>query len=49
MYEMKLGEATYEIHRAFAGDRPVSALLVDRLVQEKQEKTVFDEPTDDAV
>ena len=49
MNEIKLGDATYLIHRTFSGDRTVSDLIVDRLVHEKKEKTTFDESTDDAV
>ncbi len=49
MNEIKLGDATYLVHRTFSGDRTVSDLIVDRLVHEKKEKTTFDESTDDAV
>lgn len=49
MNEIKLGDATYLVHRTFSGDRTVSELIVDRLVHEKKEKTTFDESTDDAV
>lgn len=49
MNEIKLGDATYLVHRTFSGDRTVSDLIVDRLVHGKKEKTTFDESTDDAV
>ena len=49
MNEIKLGDATYLVHRTFSGDRTVSDLIVDRLVHKKKEKTTFDESTDDAV
>ena len=49
MNEIKLGDATYLVHRTFSGDRTVSDIIVDRLVNEKKEKTTFDESTDDAV
>lgn len=49
MNEIKLGDATYLVHRTFSGDQTVSDLIVDRLVHEKKEKTTFDESTDDAV
>ena len=49
MNEIKLGDATYLVHRTFSGDRTVSDLIVDRLVHEKKEKTTFDKSTDDAV
>ena len=49
MNEIKLGDATYLVHRTFSGDRTVSDLIVDRLEKEKKEKTTFDESTDDAV
>lgn len=49
MNEIKLGEATYMVHRTFSDDRSISDLIVDRLIQNKKEKTTFDESTDDAV
>ena len=49
MNEIKLGDATYLVHRTFSGDRTVSDLIVYRLDQKKKEKTTFDESTDDAV
>ena len=49
MNEIKLGDATYLVHRTFSGDRTVSDLIVDRLVHGKKEKSTFDESTDDAV
>ena len=49
MNEIKLGEATYMVHRTFSDDRSVSDLIVDRLLQNKKEKSTFDESTDDAV
>lgn len=49
MNEIKLGEATYMVHRTFSDDRSVSDLIVDRLLQNKKEKSSFDESTDDAV
>lgn len=49
MNEIKLGEATYMVHRTFSDDRSVSELIVDRLLQDKKEKSTFDESTDDAV
>lgn len=49
MNEIKLGEATYMVHRIFSDDRSVSDLIVDRLLQNKKEKSTFDESTDDAV
>ena len=35
MNEIKLGEATYMVHRTFSDDRSVSDLIVDRLIQNK--------------
>ena len=49
MNEIKLGEATYRVHRTFSDDRSISDLIVDRLLQDKKEKSTFDESTDDAV
>ena len=49
MNEIKLGDATYLVHRTFSEDRTVSDLIVDRLVHGKKETTTFDESTDDAV
>ena len=49
MNEIKLGEATYMVHRTFSDDRSVSDLILDRLLQNKKEKTTFDESTDDTV
>lgn len=49
MNEIKLGEATYMVHRTFSDDRSVSDLIIDRLLQDKKEKSTFDESTDDAV
>ena len=49
MNEIKLGEATYMVHRTFSDDRSVSDLIVDRLIQNKKEMSTFDESTDDAV
>ena len=49
MNEIKLGEATYMVHRTFSDARSVSDLIVDRLLQDKKEKSTFDESTDDAV
>lgn len=49
MNEIKLGKATYMVHRTFSDDRSVSDLIVDRLLQDKKEKSTFDESTDDAV
>lgn len=49
MNEIKLGEATYMVHRTFSDERSVSDLIVDRLIQNKKEKSTFDESTDDAV
>ena len=49
MNEIKLGEATYMVHRTFSDDRSVSDLILDLLLQNKKEKTTFDESTDDTV
>lgn len=49
MNEIKLGEATYMVHRTFSDDRSVSDLIVDRLIQNKKEMSTFDESKDDAV
>ena len=49
MNEIKLGEATYMVHRTISDDRSISDLIVDRLLQDKKEKSTFDESTDDAV
>lgn len=49
MNEIKLGEATYMVYRTFSDERSVSDLIVDRLIQNKKEKSTFDESTDDAV
>jgi len=49
MNEIKLGEATYMVHRTFSDDRSISDLIVDRLLQDKKEKSTFDESTDNAV
>lgn len=49
MNEIKLGEVSYMVHRTFSDDRSVSDLIIDRLLQDKKEKSTFDESTDDAV
>ena len=49
MSEIKLGEATYIIHRSYTDTQSVSDLIISRLLKGKNEKSMFDERADDAV
>ena len=49
MREIKLGEATYIVHRSYSDTHTVPDLILDRLLKEKNGKSAFDEGTDDAV
>ena len=49
MSEIKLGEATYIVHRFYSNTQSVPDLIISRLLKEKNEKSAFDEGTDDAV
>lgn len=49
MSEIKLGEATYIVHRFYSDARSVPELIMNRLLKEKNGKSAFDEGTDDAV
>ena len=45
--EIALGEVVYEVRRFYSGNRPAAELLLDRLVQNVQEKPSFDETRTD--
>lgn len=49
MREIKLGEATYIVHRSYSDTQSVPDLIIDRLLKEKNGKSAFDGGTDDAV
>ena len=49
MREIKLGEATYIVHRSYSDTQSVPDLIISRLLKEKNGKSAFDEGTDDAV
>ena len=49
MSEIKLGEATYVVHRSYSDTQSVPDLIINRLLKEKNGKSAFDEGTDDAV
>ena len=49
MREIKLGEATYIVHRSYSDAQSVPDLIISRLLKEKNGKSAFDEGTDDAV
>ena len=41
--EITLGQVTYQVSRVYAGDRPASELVADRLVKRLSENPPFDE------
>ena len=41
--EITLGQATYEVSRVYAGTRPASELVAERLVKRLAENPPFDE------
>ena len=41
--EITLGQVTYQVNRVYAGDRPASELVADRLVKRLSENPPFDE------
>ena len=49
MSEIKLGEATYIVHRSYSDTQSVPDLIISRLLKEKNGKSAFDEGTGDAV
>ena len=49
MSEIKLGEATYIIHRSYSDSQSVPDLIISRLLKERNGKSAFDEGKDDAV
>lgn len=48
IHEIELGSVTYEIQRAYKGDRPAAELILDRLTKE-QATSSFDKKTDPVV
>ena len=49
MSEIKLGEATYIVHRSYSDTQSVPDLIINRLLKEKNGKSSFDESANDAV
>ena len=49
MSEIKLGEATYIVHRSYSGIQSVPDLIINRLLKDKNGKSSFDESANDAV
>lgn len=41
--EITLGQATYQVSRVYAGTRPASELVAERLVKRLEENPPFDE------
>lgn len=41
--DITLGEATYQVSRVFAGQRPLSELVAERLARRAAEDPAFDE------
>ena len=49
MSEIKLGEATYVVHRSYSDIQSVPDLIINRLLKDKNGKSSFDESANDAV
>ena len=49
MSEIKLGEATYIVHRSYSDIQSVPDLIINRLLKDKNGKSSFDESANDAV
>ena len=49
MSEIKLGEATYVVHRSYSDTQSVPDLIINRLLKDKNGKSSFDESANDAV
>ena len=49
MSEIKLGEATYVVHRSYSDSQSVPDLIINRLLKDKNGKSSFDESANDAV
>ena len=49
MSEIKLGEATYIVHRSYSDSQSVPDLIINRLLKDKNGKSSFDESANDAV
>ena len=49
MSEIKLGEATYIVHRSYSDTQSVPDLIISRLLKDKNGKSSFDESANDAV
>lgn len=47
--EITIGQATYEIHRNFTGNKTVIDLVKESLMMEKQPEMTFDTNDDDGV
>lgn len=47
--EITLGQATYQVSRVYAGTRPASELVAERLVKRLAENPPFDEGHPEAV
>ena len=47
--EFTLGQVTYEVSRVYAGSRPASELVAERLVKRLSENPPFDEGRTEAV
>ena len=47
--EITLGQATYQVSRVYAGTRPASELVAERLVKHMAENPPFDEGHTEAV
>lgn len=47
--EFTLGQVTYEVSRVYAGSRPASELVAERLVKRLAENPPFDEGHTEAV
>ena len=47
--EIHIGSAVYNIQRVFSGERPVSELLIDRLIRNELPDSSFDERAENAV
>ena len=47
--EIHIGSAVYNIQRVFSGERPVSELLIDRLIRNELPDSSFDERARNAV
>ena len=49
MSEIKLGEATYIVHRSYSDIQSVPDLIINRLLKDENGKSSFDESANDAV